>query len=571
MFRDLSIRHKLTILLISIVGFVLVAASAAIAFSDVRAMRQQMADQYSTLAKLVAAYSAPALSIADVDPSSAKEVISDLQVEQTIVFAALYNVQGKEIAIYQTPQIIDNPTPPQTPSLVFTGGFLDVVDEVRMSDGKIVGRIYLRATTTELNAHVRRTVVITAVVFFVALGVALLLSYVLQRVISAPILELARLTTRVSTEQDYSLRAEKRANDELGILSDGFNAMLSKIREKESALARTNLELESSVKTMRSTLDQLQDREARLEQTNTELDKAIQAVRNAVLQLSSMSEELIATTAQQTGAAQQQAAAVSQTVATVNEVAETSVHASEMAGSVGDAAKRAFEAGSAGRQAVTDSIEAMGKVSEYVDVIGANTLVLAERAQAIGEIIESVKDIADQTNLLALNAAIEASRAGEYGRGFAVVASDVKQLAEQSKRSAQQISLILSEIRQATNTTVLSTEQGSTAGNQATQIVARAGETIESLANAIDEASQAASRIVVTARQQAQGMEQVSEAMKHIDTTARQNSVAARQVEQTARNLTDLSCRLARLISEHETMGTRRGMKGTEQNPQLSP
>src|SRR5207253_4904915 len=100
---------------------------------------------------------------------------------------------------------------------------------------------------------------------------------------------------------------------------------------------------------------------------------------------------------------------------------------------------------------VEETVEAMKKVKQQVEATAETILALAENAQAIGEVIATVNDIAEQTNLLALNAAIEASRAGEHGKGFAVVATEVKALANQSKKATMQVRQILGEIQKATN------------------------------------------------------------------------------------------------------------------------
>lgn len=66
-----------------------------------------------------------------------------------------------------------------------------------------------------------------------------------------------------------------------------------------------------------------------------------------------------------------------------------------------------------------------------------------------GSVLSFIRSVADQTKLLGLNAAIEAARAGEHGRGFTVVANEVRKLADNSARSAEQISRILSDIEQS--------------------------------------------------------------------------------------------------------------------------
>ena len=130
MFPHLSIRYKLTLLLVGIVSVVLLAVSVAIVVSDVQAIRGRLATRYATLATVVAANSAAALSFADIDPTGAQEVVSQLAVERSILFAALYNQAGTEIARYQSAKIgTATFAPPDSLGPDFTkDGFLDVVD-----------------------------------------------------------------------------------------------------------------------------------------------------------------------------------------------------------------------------------------------------------------------------------------------------------------------------------------------------------------------------------------------------------------------------------------------------------
>ena len=239
--------------------------------------------------------------------------------------------------------------------------------------------------------------------------------------------------------------------------------------------------------------------------------------------------------------------AVAQTVTTVDQVAQTAAQAAQRARGVGEAVSRTQEIGQKGRQAVDDSIAALEKLEEQVESTAESILMLAEQAQAIGEIIATVNDIAEQTNLLALNAAIEASRAGEYGRGFTVLAGEVKALASQSKKATTQVRQILGEIQKATNTAVLSTEEVTKGVSVTTAVASQAGGTIKILTETLTETAQAATQIMASAGQQATGMSQIHQAMKNLDQVARQNLVAIRQVEQAAQNLSALGNQLTSL------------------------
>ena len=100
---------------------------------------------------------------------------------------------------------------------------------------------------------------------------------------------------------------------------------------------------------------------------------------------------------------------------------------------------------------LSDNVETSSRyISEFTSLLEQ----LDESNKTIGKLLEAIKAIADQTNLLALNAAIEAARAGEHGRGFAVVADEVRQLANTSNQSAEQIKGEITKITDISNAVI---------------------------------------------------------------------------------------------------------------------
>jgi methyl-accepting chemotaxis protein len=379
----------------------------------------------------------------------------------------------------------------------------------------------LDARAAEAEALAARTLSVIVFGALLAIGLVGASAFVIVRGITGPVRRLMAGAATIG-EGKLDCRIEVTTHDEIGELAAAFNRMVEKLQ--------TTVVSAETEKAARAKIETL-----------------LGSTRDAVGRLSSATAEILASTTQQAAGAEQQAAALTETAAIVDEVTQTATHAAEQARGVGDAVQRTAEIGTTGRRAVDDSARAMEVVKEQVETTAQTIVALAEQAQSIGEIIATVNDLAEQTNLLALNAAIEAARAGEHGKGFAVVATEVKALAEQSKKATAQVRQILGEIQKATNAAVLSTEMVTKGVTAATDVGRQAGDTIATLAQTLEDAARAAAQIVAAVGQQATGMTQIHDAMRNIDQVARQAMAATRQTEQAAQNLSALGTELASL------------------------
>lgn len=292
-----------------------------------------------------------------------------------------------------------------------------------------------------------------------------------------------------------------------------------------------------------------------------QIEQLLAAVTTTANRLASSANEILAATTQQASGAQEQAAAVQETASTLDEVTQTSEQASERAKAVAQSAQRAMEFGAAGRKAVEESVAAMGQVKEQTESLGESILQLAEHAQSIGEIVAAVTDIAEQTNLLAVNAGIEASRAGEQASGFTYVAREIKDLADEAKKSTAQVTRILSEIQKATGRSVSAAEEGAKSVNATIATVGEAGKTIAMLAEVIAEAARAGGQIAASAEQQTSGVLQVHQAMRDIDRATSQNLASTRQMEAAAKDLSVLGTELLGLLGGTAPAGAGGGVQ----------
>ena len=245
--RDKPIRQKLMAILLLTSGVVLVLTSAAFLASQFVTFRRTTLEHLSTLGKVIAANSTASLAFRN--ESDAREVLSALRAEPHIGAAALYDRDGKLFS--RDPAdlpITALPAAPDRDGYRFEHADLVGFAPVAQPGSARLGTLYLQSDLKAVYGPLRLAGAIAALVMGVSLLVAYLLSSALQGTISQPILMLAETARGVSDRKDYSVRAPKAADDEVGLLTDAFNQMLSRIEDQERAFRQLIMELERSNK-----------------------------------------------------------------------------------------------------------------------------------------------------------------------------------------------------------------------------------------------------------------------------------------------------------------------------------
>jgi two-component system, NtrC family, sensor kinase len=282
-FRDLSIKTKLNLSALVAGGAAMILASTALIIINANLIRDSKVQELSGAAQMVGAYSMAALNFDD--PAAAKEQLALLKEQPTIRFACVFNAKGKVFATYRSKDEKPNfapPAPGETGHEFVEGGFLDVTQEI-VRDKERIGTVYLHSSMADLQKQLIHNVIIVAVVMLVAIVILFFFSSRLQRTVSQPILELARIAQTISRNRDYSTRVKKVANDELGTLYDDFNAMLDEIQRNERELQEAHGQLEIRV----------QERTRELSQANLQLSNEIGERTRAETELETVHQQLV--------------------------------------------------------------------------------------------------------------------------------------------------------------------------------------------------------------------------------------------------------------------------------------
>ena len=236
--RDLPLHRKLTaIIVVTTVAAILMASIATVAY-EVYTFRSFMTSELETTAAVIGANGTAALRF-NV-PRDAEATLSSLQAKAHISSACFFTPEGELFAAY-----IAEDYEPAMPSMPLREG-IEFTDKEMLAvrhiyhDGDFVGSIHIVSNLDVFYAQLRRSVV--AVVLIIVACSALAIALRVLHVIAAPIDSLIDTANRVSQTRDYSLRATKFADDDMGSLTDEFNDMLERIQRRDAELEQRVVE-----------------------------------------------------------------------------------------------------------------------------------------------------------------------------------------------------------------------------------------------------------------------------------------------------------------------------------------
>jgi PAS domain S-box-containing protein len=240
-----TIKRKLTLIIMLTCSVALVLACAAILLFEHAGTRQMLKHNTQVMANVIGANSSAALSFKD--KNAARETLAALRAEPYVLSACLYDREGEVFATYYR-QGVKQTVPPVVgeEGLTFGKTTLNLFHKITL-ENEVIGTVLIQSDLGLIRERLRTYLGIIGCVMLSATIVALVLSLRLQKLISGPIMHLADTANSVASEKNYSIRADKTSSDEMGVLIDRFNEMLSGIQERDVALSLAQSGLEKRV------------------------------------------------------------------------------------------------------------------------------------------------------------------------------------------------------------------------------------------------------------------------------------------------------------------------------------
>lgn len=408
----------------------------------------------------------------------------------------------------------------------------DLMDEGRVLADKAEAELntlvgMMEEESEKSNKRVENELLVFAIVFIVASVVAVILTLIyggsLIRAITVPIEKLTVAANKLEIG-DIDVDCEKLYDDDLGHLIDNFQKMADGIRDQvrvAERIAKGDLTVEVVPRSDKDVLGKA------LRKLVADNNLTLGNIKEAGSQITAGSEQVANASQALAQGSTEQASALEQVTASMDEVTRHTKDNATEAGEANKLVNSVKDMAAAGNGQMKSMIGAMNDINQS--------------SETISKIIKTIDDIAFQTNILALNAAVEAARAGVHGKGFAVVAEEVRNLAAKSASAASETAeMIEDSIHKVGNGTKLAEETA---------------KSLDEIVKSIDEVVTLIAHITETSSEQATAISQIDQAISQVSSVVQTNAATSEQCAAASEELSNQAVTLRKLMANYQLAG----------------
>lgn len=342
----------------------------------------------------------------------------------------------------------------------------------------------------------------------------------LMRVISIPVKRLTEASRKLA-EGDVEVDCRKYRNDDLGVLMDNFSEMADTIKEQAQIAERISQGDMTVAVQPRGERDVLGKALKKLVDDNNYM---LGNIMDATMQVNTGAGEVAAASQALASGSTEQASAIEQVTASIDEIAERTRENASQAREADTLVTNVKDKAVMGNEQMKSMIEAMNEINAS--------------SETISKIIKVIDDIAFQTNILALNATVEAARAGEHGKGFAVVADEVRNLAARSAEAASETAEMIED-------------SIGKVGN-GTKIAKKTADALDEIVASIDQVASLIGNIADSSANQSTAVTQIDQAIEQVSQVVQTNSATSEQCAAASEELSNQAVKLRSLMAGYK-------------------